>query len=313
MASTPQRDERLLAVGQQCSEPHCHLVDFLPFKCQHCTQPYCAEHFKVEAHKCSQYDESKHDRVAPSCPMCNEPVAIPPGQDPNIRMERHMDTECSVLTGKRQKKSAPVCARGKCGKNCKQQFCPAHRFPADHACAPATTRAPANKPTAQNVAEISAKASAAGNSAAEAVKRKWAALPTKTSTAARPARAPAPAKLANAAPTTKTPATTNNPFSKTDSSSPSASPTITRNTIVIVNSSTSNMDANSTPPPSPTIIKPAPVIDFMSRAKAERESRRRAMEERAKKGLLSEDEKAILAAEAAQEATGSKKDGCVIM
>ena len=38
------------------------------------------------------------------------------------------------------------------------------------------------------------------------------------------------------------------------------------------------------------------------------------MEERAKKGLLSEDEKVILATEAAQEAAGSKKkDGCVIM
>lgn len=38
------------------------------------------------------------------------------------------------------------------------------------------------------------------------------------------------------------------------------------------------------------------------------------MEERAKKGLLTDEEKAMLAAEAAQEASGSKKeDNCAIM
>lgn len=67
MASTPERDERLLSIGRQCSDPHCSLVDFLPFKCHHCAQSFCGEHFKVEAHSCPRYDESKHNRVAPSC------------------------------------------------------------------------------------------------------------------------------------------------------------------------------------------------------------------------------------------------------
>jgi len=53
-----------------------------------------------------------------------------------------------------------------------------------------------------------------------------------------------------------------------------------------------------------------PFICIYSRAKAERESRLKAMEERAKKGLLSEDEKAILAAE---RANSSGKDDCVVM
>ena len=67
MSTTPNRDQRLLSIGQQCSDPHCLLVDFLPFKCQHCAQSFCGDHFKVEAHKCPKYDESKHNRVAPSC------------------------------------------------------------------------------------------------------------------------------------------------------------------------------------------------------------------------------------------------------
>lgn len=126
-------DTQLLSIGQQCTEPSCLLVDFLPFKCQHCSESFCGEHFLAAAHHCPQYDESQHNRVAPSCellvppsarpltfivgPLCNTPVAIPPGEDPNIRMERHISTECSVMTGKSGRaRSRPVCARGKCGK-----------------------------------------------------------------------------------------------------------------------------------------------------------------------------------------------------
>lgn len=54
--------------------------------------------------------------LLPLGPLCNIPVAIPPGQDPNIRMERHFNTECSVMTGRRAKSGTPTCARGKCGK-----------------------------------------------------------------------------------------------------------------------------------------------------------------------------------------------------
>jgi len=128
-----ERDAQLLSVGQQCSESSCLLVDFLPFKCHHCSNSFCGEHFLVAAHRCPQYDESKHNRVAPSCqslvrpsaylltyilgPLCNTPVAIPPGEDPNIRMERHINAECSITTGKSGRtRSQPVCARGKCGK-----------------------------------------------------------------------------------------------------------------------------------------------------------------------------------------------------
>jgi hypothetical protein len=67
--STPEhdRDTHLLGVGKQCSDPSCYLVDFLPFKCQHCELSFCQEHFKVDVHHCTKYDESKHNRVAPNC------------------------------------------------------------------------------------------------------------------------------------------------------------------------------------------------------------------------------------------------------
>ncbi|RXW24460.1 hypothetical protein EST38_g1395 [Candolleomyces aberdarensis] len=139
----PEPDSQLLNIGKQCADPVCRLVDFLPFKCPHCNKSFCQEHYKVEAHSCPDYDESKHNRVAPDCPFCRIPVAVRPGQDPNVRLEIHFERECTVLTGKLQSKSTPVCARGTCKKvlfspircdTCRQQFCPAHRFPSDHNC-----------------------------------------------------------------------------------------------------------------------------------------------------------------------------------
>jgi len=247
MAGKPEPDEQLLSIGQQCADPHCLLVDFLPFKCQHCVQSFCGEHFKVEAHNCSKYDESKHNRVAPSCPLCNQPVAIPLNQDPNIRMEHHINTECSVMTGRRQTKSAPVCARGKCGKvlfapisckNCNRQFCPQHRFPGDHNCG-STASISTSKPASQQIADFSSKASAASSATLEAVRRKWAATPIPSTSLANPSS------------------------TKIDRSFPPASPS-TPHTNVLITAPTSNPPsptANSTTTPT---TNPPPAIDFTS-------------------------------------------------
>ena len=115
-SSTPDRDTGLLAIGTQCSAPTCMLVDFLPIKCQHCTHAFCSDHFLPEAHKCDKFDAHLHNRVAPPCPFCSTPIAIPPGQDPNIKMEAHFNTDCVVLTGQARKSAHPTCSRAKCGK-----------------------------------------------------------------------------------------------------------------------------------------------------------------------------------------------------
>ena len=135
MATTSQPSTGLLAVGHQCSAQYCNLVDFLPFKCQHCEQKFCGEHYLPASHNCGKYDELKHNRVAPSCesltmpafpsfvadfcrigPLCNIPVTVPLGQDPNIRMDRHIASECSVTTGKATQSTQPHCANPRCKK-----------------------------------------------------------------------------------------------------------------------------------------------------------------------------------------------------
>ncbi|KAI3607698.1 sec14 cytosolic factor [Moniliophthora roreri] len=263
----PERDQQLLSIGKQCSHEACHLVDFLPFKCQHCQESFCQEHFKVEDHSCPKYDASKHNRVAPSCPFCNNPVAIPPGQDPNVRMEQHFEKECPVMLGKTVKKSTPVCERGKCGKvlyapircdKCRKQFCPAHRFPGDHTCNASATSSsstgtrPGAPTAASKLLNINTKALNDKASAASAAIKKTVAstAPSRSSV-----QAPGPVK---ASVSTSTLSSHSNPFSKTD-----------------------------------------------RRAKAERESQKKALKERAKKGLLSEEEKLRLAT---AEAEGNQQD-----
>ncbi|KAF9523608.1 hypothetical protein CPB83DRAFT_951338 [Crepidotus variabilis] len=201
MSTTSQRDAELLAVGKQCSHSSCNLVDFLPFKCHHCQDSFCQEHFKVDDHKCPKYDESQHNRVAPNCPLCNIPIAFRQGQDPNVRMDQHLETECSVTTGRVKSKSTPVCARPTCKKvlfspircdKCRQQFCPAHRFPGDHTCASQTASSTAQsnmysrfEATSKGLA---AKASAAASSAASSAAKK---SPTTAKPIAKASSAPA--------------------------------------------------------------------------------------------------------------------------
>lgn len=111
--------EELLSVGTRCTAKGCSQFDFLPFKCSHCNEQYCQEHFLPEVHSCSKWDKNAADRRALECPFCQALIAIPPGEDPNIRIGRHIDDDCLVLGQNKSsggKKKTPICRRPKCGK-----------------------------------------------------------------------------------------------------------------------------------------------------------------------------------------------------
>lgn len=105
----------LLHAGTSCSHPACRTIDFLPFKCSHCTHSFCTEHWQPTQHDCPKYDPAQYDRIVPQCPFCSKPVNVTPGQDVNAAMERHIDNDCHVFVGK--KKRGPVCENKKCGKS----------------------------------------------------------------------------------------------------------------------------------------------------------------------------------------------------
>ncbi|PCH40028.1 hypothetical protein WOLCODRAFT_136616 [Wolfiporia cocos MD-104 SS10] len=224
-SSTPERDAQLLSIGKQCAAPLCRLVDYLPFKCQHCARSFCSEHFRPEAHSCEKFDVSKHNRVAPSCPLCNTPVTIPQGQDPNIRMDAHITTECSVMTGRAKQPSIPICARAKCGKKlfapircdkCKQQFCPSHRFPASHTCVSTATTSNAPSASTRIMSDVATRTSAASAAAMAAIQRAMVSTnQTPRSVPATPQRSPQPPAIAKASSSSSS-STRSNPLSATD-------------------------------------------------------------------------------------------------
>ncbi|KAG2131775.1 hypothetical protein DEU56DRAFT_872110 [Suillus clintonianus] len=252
-------NEQLLDLGTPCSYPHCSLLDFLAFKCPHCpgSPAFCAEHFP------------------PNCPLCSVPIAIPPGEDPNVRMERHISRFCEAMNaigGRQGKSGSKICARGKCGKvlfapigcdRCHKEFCPHHRFPQDHSCPSLISHRPNTNSTSKPTSKRTIKPSATPSS--------FSAI-----SATLPSSRPAPSSKPASAPSSKLsiPISVSVPklFSKTDR---------------LIN----------------------------RRAKEERSSRRKAMTDRTKRGLLTEAEKLSLAQEeAARAQEGRKRDKrCLVM
>lgn len=247
--------------GSHCSLSTCHALDFLPFKCQHCTKLYCSDHFKPSirpsenSHQCSDYDESLIDARVPTCPLCGDPISIPSGTDPNIPMDQHLTTSCRLIdqsgllntqnpsSSSTQSSSNKICSRARCSTKmivpilctgCQLNYCPSHRLGADHACSGSPQ--PTNKPHHR--------------ASLIALKSLMASIP---------------------------------PLSEPISSKP-----MTPNQ---TSSSTSSAPSNQPNPSLSTVDR----YRVSKRIKAEEESRRKALEWRAQKGLLSEDEKVIYA------------------
>ncbi|KAI8384315.1 uncharacterized protein BYT42DRAFT_493548, partial [Radiomyces spectabilis] len=128
-------------------------IDFLPYTCYHCKKIFCQEHFKLDDHHCPSLEDPTLDVRVPTCPICEKPVPGPRGEDPNIRVNRHIQNNCADPTSK---SPGNIChLRGCKAKllvpiqcpDCGQSYCVKHRLGADHQCqgrpaAPAVSKAP---------------------------------------------------------------------------------------------------------------------------------------------------------------------------
>ncbi|WVO20862.1 uncharacterized protein IAS62_002162 [Cryptococcus decagattii] len=156
--SIPESRSEMMFLGQKCNHPACYLHDFLPFNCPACQLAFCQPHFLPSQHSCTApLPASMVDRIAPTCPMCNEIVPYPKSMDPNEAVERHiMSGTCVGLQGgeerkkeevKRRRDVGEVCWKKSCGKvlivkmkceSCQHVFCPTHRHPTSHTCSDQT-------------------------------------------------------------------------------------------------------------------------------------------------------------------------------
>ncbi|CAL8087019.1 unnamed protein product [Calicophoron daubneyi] len=130
-------------LGAHCALKSCRRLDFLPVKCGGCGGLFCKEHYPYDKHSCT--NPGLKDKQVPVCPLCGAIVPLRPGDSPDERVGRHIDTacrskpaldlkgkifvyECSIPSCKRREVVTCKCER--CGLN----FCLAHRNELDHDC-----------------------------------------------------------------------------------------------------------------------------------------------------------------------------------
>lgn len=129
-------------LGQHCSNLACKQLDFLPMKCDACSQIFCKNHIKYISHGCEE--GYKKDVQVPVCPLCNEPVPGRRDEAPDIRVSEHIDRDCqSDKAVKKRKVFANKCSKKGCKQkelmplicdSCRLNFCLKHRHSLDHDC-----------------------------------------------------------------------------------------------------------------------------------------------------------------------------------
>lgn len=131
-------------IGKHCSLKSCSKLDFLPFECDACKQIFCDEHYIYKEHNCAQ--SYTKNVLVPQCPLCDCPIPVKRGEDPNIKVNEHISKECEIP--KKKKMYDKRCSFAGCKKKelvpmtcnrCRLNFCIQHRLEMDHKCqGPAT-------------------------------------------------------------------------------------------------------------------------------------------------------------------------------
>lgn len=135
-------------IGQNCALKQCNQLDFLPVKCDACSNVFCIEHYQYERHNCDKAKDK--DFQVPVCPLCMEPVMGKRGQLPDIFVSEHIDQFCkgneaiqARLAASKRKTNLQACSHKSCKQkdviylecsDCRAKFCIRHRHPTDHSC-----------------------------------------------------------------------------------------------------------------------------------------------------------------------------------
>ncbi|KAI8821990.1 uncharacterized protein EV422DRAFT_525214 [Fimicolochytrium jonesii] len=142
-------------LGKHCTVPHCNQNDFLPLKCLHCEEVFCQPHFNPipvdpsksstpeRGHVCPDLPPHLADARAVTCPVCNRIVPTKRGEDPNTRVEAHINAGCPEEATSTAPAYSNVCSFRRCGKKellpimcsrCGKKYCISHRSELSHDC-----------------------------------------------------------------------------------------------------------------------------------------------------------------------------------
>lgn len=149
-------------LGDHCFVKTCNKLDFLPMKCDACSNIFCKDHFNYSQHSCN--NAFQKDVQVPVCPLCNKPVPSKRGEQPDIAVGEHIDRDCQADPAISKRKIYT----NKCFvKGCKQKeviritcdiclktYCLKHRHPVDHKCQEQKTTLPAQAAGAAAIARV---------------------------------------------------------------------------------------------------------------------------------------------------------------
>ncbi|ORY87171.1 hypothetical protein LY90DRAFT_498412 [Neocallimastix californiae] len=130
-------------LGKQCHLKECKQLDFLPFTCEYCKHVFCKEHWKPESHRCEKESTERKDFHTTICPLCGKIVPIKRDEDPNIRVNKHINDNCSDPGTSTSTSTKKTCQYKGCKTKqlipfvcpkCKKSFCIKHRLDIDHNC-----------------------------------------------------------------------------------------------------------------------------------------------------------------------------------
>lgn len=110
------------AIGAHCQMEYCHVLDFLPLKCESCKGIFCLEHQTEPAHKCSKAGERARKRAG------QDAAATVPSKPSLYNHDQQcFDPACKTLINTRRM-PPNHCA------TCNREYCLKHRMPEDHNC-----------------------------------------------------------------------------------------------------------------------------------------------------------------------------------
>ncbi|KAF1830247.1 AN1 zinc finger protein-like protein [Decorospora gaudefroyi] len=124
------------AIGAHCQMPYCHILDFLPFRCESCKGTFCLDHRTEYTHNCPKQGEwARRKAGSTQNSTTNTPLAPKPSVYNNDQQCADPRCKTFINTARAQASHCPRCNR---------EYCLKHRFEQDHNCT--TTPAPRPPP-----------------------------------------------------------------------------------------------------------------------------------------------------------------------
>ncbi|KAF2636823.1 AN1 zinc finger protein-like protein [Massarina eburnea CBS 473.64] len=129
MTSTPPDTESYTdmkgdveAIGSHCQMEYCHVLDFLPFRCESCRGTYCLDHRTEYAHKCAKEGEWARRKAA-----LNNDTKLPAKPSLYDHDQQCADPACKTLI-------YTSLVTGVHCQRCNRHYCLKHRMEEAHDC-----------------------------------------------------------------------------------------------------------------------------------------------------------------------------------